>query len=382
MRIRQHATVDQLISRLYASITEPVRWEAVAGDISRLFGSRGQLCVSVDRVSGQTLREQANGYAPDFLSYYNNEWLLKDPRFEPGFLLPARTVFTKNDILRISDYRRSEIFNELLRDVDAPWMLAAWLKISPRCSTFFSMNSSFDRGPYPTESRLLFARLVPHIARSLELMDRLQTENLRIDTLLADAGPGTFDLLILDDRGLILEASTAGLRRLEQYGAIHRPLGGKHTFSEPLLSKVRNLQCSLMRSGAIEDGALPVPGAPRKSGVSLMVLPTPKTLGPWLPASATWIALLIDPARRETLARQHIQERFSLTSREAEAALGMLRDTPPAELATHMGVSIQTLRSHLKQVYSKCGVHRRVELIRVLADELAAHGLAPNGTGA
>jgi DNA-binding CsgD family transcriptional regulator len=58
---------------------------------------------------------------------------------------------------------------------------------------------------------------------------------------------------------------------------------------------------------------------------------------------------------------------FNLTSSEARVARGILDCKPIGELAAEFGRSAETVRSYLKSVFRKTGVHRQAELALLLA---------------
>jgi DNA-binding NarL/FixJ family response regulator len=61
-------------------------------------------------------------------------------------------------------------------------------------------------------------------------------------------------------------------------------------------------------------------------------------------------------ARRATLSRSAMNQ---LTKREKEVLAALSRGPSYKEIAAVLGISLNTVRTHLKQVYSKLGVRSR-----------------------
>ncbi len=61
-----------------------------------------------------------------------------------------------------------------------------------------------------------------------------------------------------------------------------------------------------------------------------------------------------------------------MTLREAEVAADLCRGMAPPDIARRLNISINTVRSHVKAIYSKTGTHTRVALIRRIATSPAA----------
>jgi DNA-binding CsgD family transcriptional regulator len=57
---------------------------------------------------------------------------------------------------------------------------------------------------------------------------------------------------------------------------------------------------------------------------------------------------------------------FSLTRSEARVAEGIIQGKSVKQLASELGLSAATVRSYLKSVFAKTGVHRQAELVSLL----------------
>ena len=71
--------------------------------------------------------------------------------------------------------------------------------------------------------------------------------------------------------------------------------------------------------------------------------------------------ILIEPVRRPD--RPQTLQRFGLTQREAEVALGLLRGASVGTLARELGVSSHTIVHHRRSVFDKLSVSSRRELL-------------------
>jgi DNA-binding CsgD family transcriptional regulator len=57
-----------------------------------------------------------------------------------------------------------------------------------------------------------------------------------------------------------------------------------------------------------------------------------------------------------------LNSRLRLTPAEARIALGVARGETLAAIAAANGISVQTVRTQLKAIFTKTGVHRQAEL--------------------
>ncbi len=59
-------------------------------------------------------------------------------------------------------------------------------------------------------------------------------------------------------------------------------------------------------------------------------------------------------------------ERFNFTNAEALVATRLAKGLTIGEIAVQLGISVETVRCHLKQAFVKAGVHRQAELVAVM----------------
>lgn len=61
-----------------------------------------------------------------------------------------------------------------------------------------------------------------------------------------------------------------------------------------------------------------------------------------------------------------LRERFGLTAREARVALLIAEGHAAKEVAVTLGVTVFTVRAHLRNIFAKIGVGRQAALVRVV----------------
>ena len=61
-----------------------------------------------------------------------------------------------------------------------------------------------------------------------------------------------------------------------------------------------------------------------------------------------------------------LQARFQLTPRECQCTMLLTDGYSMAEIADRMGISMQTLRQHLKHAFNKTGTHKQHELVGIV----------------
>lgn len=69
--------------------------------------------------------------------------------------------------------------------------------------------------------------------------------------------------------------------------------------------------------------------------------------------------------------RGALNEMYDLSPVKADIALGISRGRTTVQLAGDLSLSENTIRSYSKPIYTKLGVSRQVDLVRILLSSLA-----------
>jgi DNA-binding CsgD family transcriptional regulator len=82
---------------------------------------------------------------------------------------------------------------------------------------------------------------------------------------------------------------------------------------------------------------------------------------------AAVLLFIVDPANRAGIPMSWIMEGYGLTQAEAKVALAASSGLNIPETANRLGVSINTIKTHLRRVFAKTGTSRQTELARLIA---------------
>jgi DNA-binding CsgD family transcriptional regulator len=104
----------------------------------------------------------------------------------------------------------------------------------------------------------------------------------------------------------------------------------------------------------------------RPGAVSCRVLVTPVTLDGDT-HTAGFLALIYAPAERRDITPEVLLEIYGLTRAQADVARRLYAGLSVEETAARLGLSLNTVRTHLKQIFSKCEVQSQAELMHTLA---------------
>jgi DNA-binding CsgD family transcriptional regulator len=358
------ASIERIIAGLYEGILDEGEWRAALTAIARIVGGQGPYLMSLVPSTGEVLRDEMGDYDSRVVARFRKHWALKDIRVQAGLSMPVDEPVTEATILTRGEWEKSEIFNEFLYPNDMAWFLATWIHKSPSRFTCLSVQATHDRGPFAMEDVALLRRVTPHVRRALNMKDRLRLSELRADSLSHMLERAPFGVVVLDDRGHVLEISPQAVFALESTSALRRTAGGGFTFVGPIGRQLRELMTSRMHRGGSIDGFVHAQRPDGRPPLRLVLAPIPVRAAPWLSPSPRWSVFVFDPERRMHALIGILMQDLAVTYREAELAALLASGADVTSAATRLRIKEQTARAHLKSIFSKTGLHSQVELAR------------------
>jgi DNA-binding CsgD family transcriptional regulator len=215
-----------------------------------------------------------------------------------------------------------------------------------------------------TDRELTVMRLlVPHIRRAVSIIDILDAKTIEIRTLAATLDSFNAGILVVADRARILHANNAARVMLSERNPIASVNGMLSVHDSEADQELANA-IALARADEASIGAHGIGVPLRSEGAAVAhVLPLARgelrtRLVPQA-AAAVFITQPADPAPEDIGA---MIANFGLTPAEARILRQLAGGATLVEAAEALGVSGNTARTHLAQIFSKTGVSRQSEL--------------------
>ncbi|HEY4215119.1 MAG TPA: helix-turn-helix transcriptional regulator [Steroidobacteraceae bacterium] len=364
-------TIPAVVESLYAGTLDEGAWHQAWLNVADLFRASGALLFAFNPLSGAVLRDENHRIDPAIVSDYAAHWTFEDSRRVAFTNTPVGIAVTERT-LGLPELRNSAFFNEFLLPVDAPHFMPAWLRKTPAKAVAVSLLGSVRRGAFgPDDVRTLQVHLLPHMARALEIRDRLQTAQIRSQALAHSLEGCAFGLLVLDSAGRTLETNAIAEQYLREGDGLRRLGTGIVKLPEPAEGQLR----AWLASGIPPTdtrGHLTIK-RPTKLPLSAVLSQLPPTRTSWLSPDPRWLMLIFDPERRITASAASLEQTLGVTARESEVAARLFEGFGPIEIARQLGVSRETVRSQLKSIFRKTGTRSQAELVRSIALGPALH---------
>lgn len=293
--------------------------------------------------------------------------------------MPADTVFTVDDVMSAKEWESSAYYREYSRLNDVYHVMGADISTLDSGVLRFRITRSHSQPAFSAEDKKLCSRLVPHLRRSLQVHNLLgRSESL--GNLYADAvNRLSIASLVLDESGSVLQLNDVARELLSHADGL-KLVGSRLEASYP--SDNRELHKLIKDALASKDATQPhetreALSIARPSGeVSLGVVVEPIPGPDWAegrgqPAVMVYIR---DAVGKSQVDNRVAKELFNFTPAETVLALQLANGLSLEEAAENLGIMRNTARAHLRAIFSKTGVRRQAELVRIMLNSVVSLG--------
>lgn len=246
------------------------------------------------------------------------------------------------------------------------------------------MLRSQDASPFSPQDSMVCAMLLSHIRRAFELAGRIGTTDVERQVYSSVLDRLSVGAIILDDKGAILQTTALAASILNTRDGLtaHRGHLGATSASDD-----KDLQIAIKAALAgrpLNGEAMAAPRAvsvardsgARDLGLIVQPLGAPAHADGKLRRSAA-VVFIRDPERNAELESGTLRQLFDLTPAEAAVARSLTTGLSLDEAAGALNISRNTARAHLRSIFSKSGITRQTELMRLVLNSAAVLGDAP-----
>jgi DNA-binding CsgD family transcriptional regulator len=374
---RPEITLDRfgaIVESIYDTALDPANWspclELIRGEFAANFAC---LIVRAGAVVDLGLVVSAAGDRHDLLTYnpYTD--------MSPFSGLPTDKVVTVTDILSEASWRASQYYRDWCAPHDVFHVMAVDVAPSEGGVYGFRVTRPEAAPAFSGEDRDLCKRLLPHLKRALDLHLSINVDR-QVSSLYSHAMAHLLvGVIILDEHGAVIECNTTGKAIVGMDDGL-RIAGGQ--LEAAYANDNRKLQ-RLVRDALnpkpdptpalIEAMTVSRPSGHASWGVVVQAMtPDQWTEGKHRPSVAVFIR---DAEGKSEPPIRLAQQLFQLTPAETALSIQLANGLSLEEAAAALNIRRNTARAHLRSIFSKTGVRRQTELVRLFLNSVVLLGV-------
>lgn len=380
--------LSSLIDHVYRGATDATLWPDIMAHACGWLGSpKGMLYTPLHG------REQGgfyfqHGLTDYFLETYKAKYQAADlwtqaamrrNLFVEGTIVLGTDLVPHDELVKTQWYRDCLEMGDISRLLTSVVFALQHMDANPRIADMPTACSFYRRSideDFTEIERRKLALLVPHFSRALGVMTRLHVSDLKVASSLSALDRLPTALLLLLASGDVLFANRAATELLAGSDALRIDGNSASRGLGKLVAKVpavsRQIASALAAVRNVDDvlhfsSVIRVPG--RVAGrewliqLSRVGLNSSFTEGGEIPEA---IAFITDPRQPLSLSPEVLGRTYGLTPAEARTALAATGSGSIEEIAERLGVSANTVKTQIKQVYTKTGASGRADLVRLI----------------
>lgn len=368
------AAVLGFVDALYERAEEPGGWAgALRGLAHTLSGELVALHRYDARARRGTALEVPFGTSPDVLrraytdAAPHNIWMEKlrsgsMPR--PGDIIVSHRLYPDAELVK------TLYFNEFLDRFGFFASIGAVLETRGRELTSVTVLRGRRAGRYREDEQLFLKRIAPHLRHVHRVEQRFASardscavlEEILdlLPTAVFAVGPD-LEIVSANHAAQMLADRGDGLRRSGRRLEL-----SDSTAARELRGLVAGLAATARGERAAVGGAA-LAGRPSLSPpYAITVIPARPIVPLDRSGAACCLVLVEDPEHREPPPEHRMMSLWNLTAGEARVASLLTTDSPPREIADELGISFNTVRTHLQRIYRKTSTSGQAQLVRLL----------------
>lgn len=370
-------TYDALVSATYDAAQDPALWGKFLGKLAQAFNGHGASLRLLDAQSYYPCFNAVHGYDKAFTQAYTEHYYQTDvsipflEQADPG------TVTARSEHMSDKDYRNTEYYQDFGRHWRINDLLGGYFIKSQKGIARVGVHRPVGAPTFDDEDKSRMSLLMPHLRRAFHISRHIQSIQAQHDASSYAFDHLPFGVVFVDRIGkpMIVNKQAEAISRGGR--GIRINAEGIRTGSSKSTQTLRHLIQQAIagsKGRAYRGGAMSVKHNSACLPLSLIITPlnaTQPVFG-FEDEQAAAIVFISDPTQEQRISPEILSILYGLTRAEARLAKELAMGKTLDDISDTYRLSKHTLRAQLKTTFSKTGLSRQAELIRLVIGGPAA----------
>ena len=284
--------------------------------------------------------------------------------------MPNGYIGVSQSFCPLAELKKTETYHDLFVPSGIEHGIFALMKWDKAVVTALSLYRDQARTEFTDSDLLLFRFLSPHLQRAVKqhfYFSALRSQSEEIQEALDMSSTG---VVFLGEKGeIVLMNKSASALFSERDGllATRDGIRAERPAESAMLTKAIQQASSTNGNGFAIGGTVLISRRTR-TPLQIVISPIRNSAVSAISTGQRFVAVafVTDPSRTPRPTQDILRARFGLTPAECRVALLLSDGHAPRKIANMIGVADNTVRSQIKSIFSKTGVRRQRELIRLL----------------
>lgn len=362
-----HDREASFLDALYLGVRERNGFEQALDCLCHMFDVSSAALLDFDPVRPEVSTFATWGiFSGDAVERYQSEFATIDPA-PPAFMNERAGTAISTRRMLPDEYRRpGPFFGDFFRPLGLEECLGGIIASAKGRFAMVGLHCGPDRGSFENEDSTRLQALMPHLSRALQLrraFHRLERETGALSEVCDRLAAG---VLAFDEIRSSLYVNAAAERMARKHDGFAIDAKGRLVVRD----RSANNRLDELLKDAKAGGAGGVVRIPREGGSQpYVVIVAPlylddRPVGTRRGRYGT-ILVIHDPLNRTPPLPELLSEMFALPRSAASLLAALAAGEELRDYAERTGISVNTVRFHLKSAFARTGVHRQSEIVRM-----------------
>jgi PAS domain-containing protein len=358
---------ERFLDALYLGVRDGSAFDQALELLCGLFDVASAALIDFDAARPDVSAQAAVGlFSGDTVRRYERDFAALDPA-PPAFMTrPAGTAIPTYRMLPEETKRPGVFFSEFFRPVGLEECLGGTLATTNGRFAMVGLHRAPDRVAFDDSDIAKLESLMPHLSRALQLRRAFLALDRRNAALAEACDRVAAGYVGVDPEGRILFANEAARRLSSRDDGLGLDRNGRLYAAR----REANQRLAELAANVAAGGAGGLAHVPRPKGGAYAVMVAPLFLDGGIDKERRQkrgtLFVIHDPLARLPSSPQLIAELFRLPPGSAALLAALVAGEELKDYAERTGISMNTVRFHLKTAYARTGAHRQTELVRLI----------------
>ena len=362
---------DALVSAIYDAANEPALWSEFLARLAQDFNGHGASIRLLDPNSYYPNFSAIHGYDEAFSQEYLAHYYQTDVTIELLDHAPEGSVHSRSGQLLDKDYQNTEYYQDFARRWHINDLLGGYFIKGQDCNARIGVHRPVGAPTFSDEDKYLMSLLMPHLQRAFHISRHIQTIKAQLERSNNALDHIPFGIVLVDVNGRPTVINKPAEDMSKEACGININADGISTGSKKNTQTLHQLiqQAIQGQEGKNKQGgALSIERASSPLPLSIIVAPlnSAQPVSGFEGEQAAAIVFISDPAQQQTISPEILSILYGLTRAEARLAQELAMGKTLDEISGIYQVSKHTLRTQLKSIFSKTGLKRQSDLVRLI----------------
>lgn len=287
-------------------------------------------------------------------------------------------VYTVTDLMTLEEWEKSNYFKHWVTE-DVYHVMSADISTENSGKLRFRATRPPGTEDFEQADKDFCYKLIPHLRRALSIHNQID-RSYSLGIMYSQAiGRMSIATMLIDAQGNVLDNnvyaqeildSNDGLKLVDRKLEAYYPSDNERLYQ--LIKQAFAESVSMDSHGLPEAMSITRPSGEVKLG--LVIEPIPATAWAEENGHPTAVVYIRDSVSKSHTSAEIAKKLFDLTPAETALSIQLANGLSLEEAAEALGIRRNTARAHLRSIFSKTGVRRQTEFVRIFLNSVASLG--------